>query len=63
MTANKILCRTNFDNECINGTLTELENLSKRDNMKIDFYTYYRCEYFAKMSNRMSQIIVAVYQD
>ena len=63
MTANKILSRTNYDIECVNGALTELENLSKRDNMKIDMYTYYRCEYFAKISNRMSQIIVAVYQD
>lgn len=62
MTANSVVSRSQYNERVESGDFTELENLTKRDNIKSESYTYYRCEYISP-ALRISQIIVAVWED
>lgn len=63
MTANTVISRTEYQKRISNNNLTELENLTKTNNIQSEKYTYYRCECVSKLSLRTSQIIVAVWDD
>jgi len=62
MTANSVVSRSQYEARLADTSFTELENLTKRDNLKSQQYTYYRCEYISP-ALRISQIIVAVWED
>ena len=62
MTANSVVSRSQYEKRISDGDFTELENLTKRDNIKSEQYTYYRCEYISP-ALRISRIIVAVWED
>lgn len=61
MTANSVISRSQYEQKIKNGYYTELENLTNRDNIKSETYTYYLCEYVS--NHNASRIIVAVWQD
>ena len=60
MTANSVVSKKQYDDRIKSGDFTELENLTKTNNIISEQYTYYRCEYLSP-ALRVSQIIVAVY--
>ena len=62
MTVNSIVSRSQYEERLADTSFTELENLTKRDNLKSEKYTYYLVKYISP-GLHISQIIVAVWED
>jgi hypothetical protein len=60
MTANTVLSQEQFNNE-LENSLTVIENLTEKENIQSEKYTYYKCEYITPGLYRRI-IIVAVYK-
>jgi len=60
MTANAVISRESFNKELVT-CLTILENLTEKENLNSEKYTYYKCEYISAALYK-TNIIVAVYE-
>jgi len=61
MTANAVVSRETF-NKDLNICLTILSNLTEKENIKSENYTYYKCEYISAALYKKT-VIVAVYEN
>ncbi len=60
MTANAVLSQEQFNSE-LEDCLTVLENLTEKENIQSESYTYYKCEYITPALYKRV-VIVAVYK-